>query len=69
MRALEAILVTMKTIAHSFSGLASSLLLNVGLVRIAEKLEPMATGQTVIVRDPQHCGFTDLSSFPARSRN
>jgi hypothetical protein len=58
----------MKTITRSFSGLASSLLLNVGLVQLAEKLEPMGVSQTEVIRDPRHCGQCFVCNFPARAR-
>jgi hypothetical protein len=32
----------MKTITHSLNGLASSLLLNLGLSRVAQKLDPVS---------------------------
>lgn len=41
-----AIVGTMKTITPSLRGLASSLLLNVGLAQAAEKLDPIARHQT-----------------------
>lgn len=38
----------MKAINHSIRGLASSLFLNVGLTQVAEKLDPVVTGQSKI---------------------
>lgn len=39
----------MKSINHAFNGLASSLLLNVGLTRVAEKFDTVAQHSTDIV--------------------
>ena len=34
---------SMKSITHTINGLASSLLLNVGLTQVAQKLDPVST--------------------------
>lgn len=47
-----AILTPMKSIAYTFNGLASSLLLNIGCTALAEKLDPVAT-----IQKPQHADF------------
>ncbi len=56
-------LVAMKTITPSLSGLASSLFLNVGLTKVAEKLDPMRGHQVVGNAGPSAptvipCAFT-----------
>jgi hypothetical protein len=40
----------MKTINHAFNGLASSLLLNVGLTRLAERVDPMLRDNRAITK-------------------
>jgi hypothetical protein len=47
----------MKTIASSISGLASSLLLNVGLNQIAQKLDPVSHGRF------EHCACAHGAAF------
>lgn len=51
----------MKTI-NSLNGLASSLLLNVGLTQIAQKLDPISNN-AVEVASVESCGFTAPCNF------
>jgi len=59
----------MKTITPTVSGLASSLFLNVGLTRIAEKLDLISNHQTPAsgAVSAQFCS-TAPCNFPARAR-
>jgi hypothetical protein len=49
----------MKSINNTFAGLASSLLLNVGLTRLAEKIDPMVRDSSAItnVTDGRSAAF------------
>jgi hypothetical protein len=51
----------MKSINHAINGLASSLLLNVGLTRAAEKLDTVSkvNTSTMINQDAGGCEFCD----------
>lgn len=61
----------MKTITSSLTGLSSSLLLNVGLTKFAEKLDPIGSGgrsQLIEMRDATTCSYCVTCVFGARQR-
>lgn len=53
----------MKTFTPSLRGLASSLLLNAGLTKVAEKLDPVADGQIKLTNSN---GLAAVSCYPSR---
>lgn len=53
----------MKTITPSLRGLASSLLLNAGLTKAAEKLDPVADGQVKLTNAN---GLAAITCYPSR---
>ncbi|HWA26685.1 MAG TPA: hypothetical protein VG734_13580 [Lacunisphaera sp.] len=58
----------MKQITSTLTGLSSSLLLNVGLTRIAEKLDPVVSNpsQLVEVSDAKSCLICGVCEFGIR---
>ncbi len=54
----------MKTFTSSISGLASSLLLNVGLNQIAQKLDPVSNSGFEICANAHAAAFSMPSQFP-----
>ena len=55
---VSAILPSMNSINHTIHGLASSLLLNVGLTKVAQKLDPVSAQKISTAKDqasPQSC--------------
>jgi len=60
----------MKQITSSLNGLASSLLLNVGLTKIAEKLDPVCSdrSQLVELHDAATCSYSVVCEFGVRQQ-
>jgi hypothetical protein len=56
----------MKTINHAINGLASSLLLNVGLTSVAEKFDMMVLGNSESVVTTQGAAPCDYCDFPCQ---
>ena len=55
----------MKSINHAITGLASSLLLNVGLTSAAEKFDPVAQGKSAVVTAP-NAASAQFSDYPCQ---
>ena len=56
----------MKNIASSFSGLASSLLLNVGLGQIAQKLDPVSNSRIELCANAHGAAVCFPSEIPQK---
>lgn len=50
----------MKSITYTINGLASSLLLNAGLTRIAQKLDPVSAKPSISSANNLSCGGTNF---------
>lgn len=60
---------TMKSINHAIHGLASSLLLNVGLTRLAEKLDPVIRQSGDALKNPLDTKSGAFSEFPCNFKS
>jgi hypothetical protein len=58
----------MKQVTSTLSALSSSILLNVGLTRFAEKLDPIASNRSQLIEMPgvRACSICAVCSFGAR---
>jgi hypothetical protein len=61
-------IVVMKQITSTLTGLSSSLLLNVGLTKIAEKLDPIGSnrGHLIEMADAKICSSCSVCEFGRR---
>jgi hypothetical protein len=59
----------MKNITNTLSGLTSSLLLNVGLTRIAQNLDPVSQDRCEICAEAHGSAICDVCSFPEQLAN
>ena len=59
----------MKIITSSISGLASSLLLNVGLNQFAQKLDPVSQGRFEQCANAHGAALTITCQFPKRQQS
>ena len=60
----------MKNISSTLTGLSSSLLLNVGLTKIAEKLDPIGSNRSQLIEmpDAMACSFSEFCTFGVRQQ-
>jgi hypothetical protein len=60
----------MKQITSTLTGLSSSLLLNVGLTRFAEKLDPVGSNRSQLIEmpDAKACSICGICEFGVRQQ-